>query len=190
MSARKVIWVLSLVVMCFTSCSKDDEEVIVNEPAQYPMKTLIESGHMNVTYEKVDWVNTFELGFKFKSFKNGNITALGVRVPNNKSYRVTLWNLDNEEVLVTSYVQATSGLISFQDIQPIAINSGVSYFVSVNTNDYYQFSNGGNDLFPVESGDVLITGYGSYFGTSQMLPPTFSNTAYLGMVDIKFVENN
>ncbi len=193
MKAQKLIWGLIFIGILFNSCSKDDEiEVIEVEEAtpQYPMKSLIESGHMQVNYQKVNSPSTFEMGYKFKTFKNGKITALGLRIPNNETYRVTLWNVETETVLATAMVNSSSGLISFEDIEPITIASGTTYFVSVNTNDYYQFTNAGNDLFPTEMGDVLISGYGSNFGTSQTLPTTFSETSYLGMVDIKFVANN
>ncbi len=193
MKAQKLIWGLIFIGILFNSCSKDDEiDVIEVEEAtpQYPMKSLIESGHMQVNYQKVNSPSTFEMGYKFKTFKNGKITALGLRIPNNETYRVTLWNVETETILATAMVNSSSGLISFEDIEPITIASGTAYFVSVNTNDYYQFTNAGNDLFPTEMGDVLISGYGSNFGTSQTLPTTFSETSYLGMVDIKFVANN
>ncbi|MDD7885795.1 DUF4082 domain-containing protein [Flavivirga sp. 57AJ16] len=191
MKAQKLIWGIILMGILFNSCSKNDDDMEIIEAApQYPMKSLIESGHMQVNYQKVDGPNTFEIGYKFKSFKDGKITALGIRVPNNDIYRVTLWNVETETVLATAMVTSSSGLLSFEDIEPITVDSGTAYFVSVNTNDYYQFTNGVSDLFPVEMGDLLISGYGSNFGTSQTLPATFSKISYLGMVDIKFVANN
>ncbi|GAA3641841.1 DUF4082 domain-containing protein [Flavivirga jejuensis] len=191
MKAQKIILGLLIIGSCFSSCSKNDDDVeIIESIPEYPMKSLIESGHMQVNYQKVDGPSTFEIGYKFKSFKNGTITALGIRVPNNGVYRVTLWHIETEEILVTTDITSSSGLLSFEDIAPVAINSGTAYFVSVNTNDYYQFTNSGNDLFPVEIGNMLISGYGSNFGTSQTLPATFSETSYLGMVDIKFTANN
>ncbi|WP_303317646.1 DUF4082 domain-containing protein [Flavivirga abyssicola] len=191
MKAQKLIWGLIIIGIFFNSCSKNDDEIeVIEATPQYPMKSLIESGHMQVNYQKVNSPNTFEMGYKFKTFKSGKITALGTRIPNNETYRVTLWNAETETILATAMVVSSSGLLSFEDIEPIAIDSGTTYFVSVNTNDYYQFTNTGNDLFPVEMGDVLISGYGSSYGTSQTLPATFSETSYLGMVDIKFVANN
>ncbi|TGV03979.1 DUF4082 domain-containing protein [Flavivirga rizhaonensis] len=191
MKAQKLIWGLIIIGIFFNSCSKDDDEIeVVEATSQYPMKSLIESGHMQVNYQKVNSPSTFEMGYKFKTFKSGKITALGIRVPNNETYRATLWNVETEAILATVMVVSSSGLLSFEDIEPITIDSGTTYFVSVNTNDYYQFTNAGNNLFPIEMGDVLISGYGSNYGTSQTLPTTFSETSYLGMVDIKFVANN
>ncbi|GAA3607471.1 DUF4082 domain-containing protein [Flavivirga amylovorans] len=194
MKAQKLIWGLIIIGLFFNSCSKDDGDIEVVEveetTPQYPMKSLIESGHMQVNYQKINSPSTFEMGYKFKTFKSGKITALGIRVPNNETYRVTLWNVETETILATAMVTSSSGLLSFEDIEPIVIDSGTPYFVSVNTNDYYQFTNAGNDLFPIEMGDVLISGYGSNFGASQTLPSTFSEVSYLGMVDIKFISNN
>ena len=96
---------VELRLITFNSCSKDDNiDFEVEATPQYPLKTLIESGHMNVTYEKVDDL-VYELGYRFKTFKNGKITALGIRVPDNGIYRVTLWNIDAEEILITRHFQ-------------------------------------------------------------------------------------
>ncbi|OEK08491.1 hypothetical protein A8C32_03300 [Flavivirga aquatica] len=194
MKMQKLILGLIFLGILFISCSKNDDEISIIEEEelapQYPMKSVIESGHMQVNYQKVDGASTFEIGYKFKSFKNGKITALGIRVPNNDVYRVTLWNVETETILTTANITSSSGLLSFKDIEPININSGITYFVSVNTNDYYQFTNSGNDLFPVESEDIIILAYGSNFGTSQTLPVMFSKVSYLGVVDVKFIPSN
>lgn len=191
MKSIKIILASLSVLVFFSSCSKtDDDVVIVEATPQYPMKTLIEEGAMALNGTKVNWVNTYELGYEFKAFKNGKVTALGVRLPDNGEFRVTLWNSNTEEVLATQNVMSTSGLISFEDITPVQISSGTRYFVSVNTNSYYSFTNSGNVIFPAESEDIIIMSYGGNFGTAQVLPPSNSTTAYLGMVDIKFVPNN
>ncbi|MFI1773796.1 hypothetical protein [Thalassobellus citreus] len=191
MNTQKIIFKLIITLLTFSSCSKDDNEEIddVFMP-QYPMKALIESGYMQVTYEKVNEPDTFEFGYKFKSFKNGKITALGIRVPNNGIYRVTLWNVDTEEILITKHITSSSGLLSFEDIDDVNVDSGTNYYVSINTNDYYQFSSPEEGLFPVESGDILITGASSNLGTEQVLPFAFSEQFYIGIVDVKFVPNN
>lgn len=191
MNAQKIILKLIIILITFSSCSKsDDDTTIIVDIPEYPMKSLIESGHMQVTYEKVNEPETFELGYKFKTFNNGKITALGIRVPSNGLYRVTLWNLDTEEILSTKHITSSSGLLSFEDIEHVDIDSGTNYYVSINTNDYYQFSSPDEGLFPVESGDVLITGASSTLGTDQMLPFIFSEQLYIGIVDIKFIPNN
>ena len=110
--------------------------------------------------------------------------------PSNDTYRVSLWNFDTEELLLTQEVQSSNGLISTKEINPITINSSVNYFISVNTNDYYAFNKGGAVIFPTDIGDVLVKAYGSYLGTNQAIPTTFSTTFYLGMVDFEFVPNN
>lgn len=191
MKAQKIILGLLIIGICFSSCSKNDDEIeVIESIPEYPMKSLIETGHMQVNYEKTNGPITFEIGYKFKSFKNGTITALGIRVPNNGVYRVTLWHVETEEILATTNITSSSGLLSFEDIAPVIINSGTAYFVSVNTNDYYLFNDLGNDLFPVEIGNILISSYGSNYGTSQTMPTTFSETSYLGMVDVKFIAEN
>jgi len=193
MKTQKLIWSILIVTLSYTSCSKDDDDNIIVESApQYPMKTLIESGHMELKNTKQNAAIQFEAGYKFKSFKNGKITALGVRVPNNDEYRVTLWNFDTDEVLATVYINATSQLLSFEDITPVQISSGTNYVVSVNTNDYYVFNDSGNVIFPAEAEDILITEYRVRTGQNpdQILPHQSSTTSYVGMVDIKFVKNN
>lgn len=192
MKSQKIILRLLIVALLINSCSKNDDEIIVESPPQYPMKSLIESGHMELESTTVQWAFNYEIGYRFKSFKNGKIEALGIRVPENDEYRVTLWNAETEEILVTIYIVSTSGLLSFEDIEPINIESGVAYFISVNTNSYYSFKDSENEIFPVETGDILITDYGRKTGLNpdQMMPDIFLNWVYIGMVDIKFVPNN
>ncbi|GAA3580907.1 hypothetical protein [Snuella lapsa] len=192
MKVQKAILKLIIISALFISCSKDDDSDLIEQAPQYPMKTLIETGHMELKSTMQQWVSHFEVGYKFKTFKNGKITALGIRVPHNDSYRVTLCNAETEEILVTKNIVSSSGLLSFETIDPINIASGVAYFVSVNTNDYYTFNDSGNAMFPVESGDVLITDYGVRSGTNpdQIMPVQYSKVSYVGMVDIKFIPNN
>lgn len=182
--------ILVLAVLVVFSCSKNDDAAIISIAPEYPMKYLMESDVVTLHSTKFNSVNNSELGYRFKTFKNGKITALGVRVPDNDTYRVTLWNADSEEILTTAYVTSISGLLSFEDVEPVHINSGTEYFVGLNTNDYYRFSDNGNAMFPAESNNVLILGYSSQFGSGQALPPNTSKTVYLGVVDVKFTPNN
>lgn len=177
-----------LTVLICLGCSSDEK----NTPeltTQFPMKSLIENGVLDLN-STVNSPNTFELGYQFKTFKSGKIKSLSIRIPANGEYRVSLWNFDTQELLLTQQIQSSSGLISSEDISPISIESSVNYFVSVNTSDYYAFNKGGNVIFPTDIGDVLVKAYGSYLGTNQTIPNTFSTTFYLGMVDIGFVPNN
>ncbi|WP_203258720.1 DUF4082 domain-containing protein [Hyunsoonleella ulvae] len=191
MKTVKVFFAALAIIMSISSCSKDDDSIqYIEADPQFPMKTLLESGAVELTGTKVNWVNTYELGYEFKTFKNGKITALGVRIPDNGEFRVTLWNSDTEEILVTQNVISTSGLISFEDIAPVQISSGTRYFISVNTNSYYIFSNDGNIIFPAETDDIIILSYGGIFGTAQALPTITSQTDYVGVVDVKFIPDN
>ncbi len=191
MKNLKCILLFSLLSLCFFNCSNDDNgnSVTTGDP-HYPMKSFLESGAVQINQTQVNSTVTFELGYRFKSFKNGQITALGIRVPDNESYRVTLWNMDTEEILAIANIQATAELLSFEDIAPVSVESGVDYFVSLSTSDYYRFGDNGNTIFPTEQDDIIILGYGTYIGNTQMIPTQFSTTAYLGVVDIEFVPNN
>ncbi|WP_282135862.1 DUF4082 domain-containing protein [Seonamhaeicola maritimus] len=190
MRIQKLIIAFVVLGLNLSSCSKNEDADIIEILPEYPMKTLMEDGAMELVNTKVNSPNTHEIGYRFKSFKNGEITALGIRVPDNGSYRVTVWNVDTQEILGTAYVTSTSGLLSFEDIDPINIESGTEYFVGINTNDYYIFNDSGNDIFPVESNNILVLGYSAQFGANQVLPGNLVTTAYLGMVDVKFVPNN
>jgi hypothetical protein len=192
MKSQKLVLILLFSILIFNSCSKNDDTINAEILPQYPMKSLIESGYMDLQYTMVDWDFTKEVGYRFKSFKNGKITSLGIRIPNNGEYRVTLFNADTEEILITKYITSTSELLSFEEINPIHIESGVAYFISVNTNDFYTFNESGNDIFPVEMGDILISNTSSSTGTNpnQIMPTQNSTSMYLGMVDIKFQANN
>lgn len=195
MKALKLILVTTTMVAVLLSCSKsnnDDDEFIVADP-QYPFKELMYNGNLDEGYSYTDKPFNLEVGFQFKSFKAGRITELGIRLPDNDEYRVTLWNAETKEVLATQQIISSADIFIFEAINPVNIISGVAYFVSVNTNDYYIVKNsesGELPVFPIESGDILLTGYGSSFGTSQTFPESILQNSCLGMVDIKFIENN
>ena len=179
---------LFLLLFTIFGCGSDKETITI-QPSQFPMKTLIENGILD-QQSSVNSPNTFEVGYQFKTFKNGKIVSVSIRVPANGAYRVSLWNFETQQLLNTQQVQSSNGLISTQEISPVQIESSVDYFVSVNTSDYYVFNKGGDPIFPSDIGDVLVKGYGTYLGTNQNLPTSFSTTSYLGMVDIEFVPDN
>ncbi|AUC16852.1 hypothetical protein BTO06_17625 [Tenacibaculum sp. SZ-18] len=177
-----------LLLFTILGCSGDKETITI-QPSQFPMKTLIENGILD--YQSgVNSPNTFEVGYQFKTFKNGDIVSVSIRVPANGAYRVSLWNFETQQLLHTEQVQSSNGLISTKEISPIPIESSVDYFVSLNTSNYYIFNKAGDPIFPSDIGDVLVKGYGTYLGTNQDLPTSFSTTSYLGMVDIEFVPDN
>lgn len=184
----KFIYYYFLFFLISFSCSSD-KEIISEQDSQFPMKALIESGVLDLQ-SNVNSPNTFEIGYKFKTFKSGNIKAVNIRIPANGNYRVSLWNFDTQDLLLTQQVQSSNGLISSENISPLPLEASVNYFISVNTSDYYVLNKGGNAIFPSDIGDVLVKGYGSYLGTSQVLPTTFSTTVYLGIVDFEFVPNS
>lgn len=183
-----VIFLTTLLLSC--SKNKEDEELYMEITPQYPMKTLLENGVMELKGTKVNSPNTFELGYEFKTFKNGKITAFNVRIPDSEEIRVTLWDAETEEIIYTEYVQTTADLISTIEINPINIISGKNYVISLNTNDYYAFNDNGNQIFPTETNDVFILNYRVKTSTIQQFPSFSSESSYLGVVDIKFVPNN
>lgn len=194
MRTLKSIFAIVVFSIALISCSKNnsEEELTIVEPL-YPLKELIYNGNLEEGYSYTNKPFYLEIGYQFRSFKNGQITALGLRLPDTQEYRVTLWNAETEEVLATIQINSSAGIFIYEDISPINITSGVEYFVSVNTNDYYIVKNsesGEQPVFPIESGDILLTGYGSSLGTSQTFPENISQQSCLGMVDVKFIENN
>ncbi|MFD2725995.1 DUF4082 domain-containing protein [Hyunsoonleella rubra] len=191
MKPFKLFFIALVALTLFSSCSKNDDDTqpVEAEP-QFPMKTLLEIGPMELTDTVTDLDSFIELGYEFKAFKNGKITALGVRIPNNGEFRVTLWNSVTEEILATQMVTSTSGLLSFEDIAPIHINSGTRYLVSVNTNSYYFFYDSGEIVFPAEADDFIITTCAYTYGADQNFPSVTVSDQYAGMVDIKFVPEN
>ena len=75
MKSQKII--LRLLI---SSCSKNDDEIIVENPPQYPIKSLIESGHMELESTTVQWAFNYEIGYRFKSFKNEKIAAMALEI--------------------------------------------------------------------------------------------------------------
>lgn len=78
----------------------------------------------------------------------------------NGEFRVTFWNAETVELLVAKYIVSTAELFSIENIKPKNIEARTAYFISINTDFYYTFNDNLNQVFPVESGDFLITHYG------------------------------
>lgn len=111
------------------SCKKNN--ITVQAKAETPMQTIINSNFLDspIIYEN----GPYELGYRFKSTKNGFITKIGCYVPQNLPYRVSLWDSATQELLVSTTLSVTdSTKFTYKDIAPVNIEAGKKYVISIN----------------------------------------------------------
>jgi hypothetical protein len=178
--------------MFFSNCNNDDKETTIAQE-QDPLAGFIKSTGLDyIINPKYAPTNSFafrEIGYQFKTTKNGVIKAFTAKTPANQtSLRITLWNVETETILATETVSLIDGIDLRKDITPIPITKGVEYAISFNTEDYYRYfkENSANITFPIQVGDISITKAGFSGGSQQRLLNTFPTDHFSGNVSFIF----
>jgi len=168
-----------------TSCKKDKTN---NNPMETNMDVLLN----RIAYHAFDESSTksYELGFAFSSSKNGKISKLGLKLPENGTYEVSLWDFDSElkldSVMVTN---SDSSKFNYASITPRTIASGKKYVVSVNTTNKNYFCTTGTlvGLFPFTSGSITFYDQREDNLNSVGFPETYIRTnQYCGIAGFVF----
>lgn len=183
-----------LLSLLLVNCSNDDDANVVIPPAPAPVEENPMQGYL--TSSGFDLVQNFvnagdyEFGLKFKPKVNGEIKKLVVKIPDNQTnLRITLWDasVTPKVVVATEVIYSVSaGVETIKSISPIAVTANKEYMLTMNTNDWYKrYKSSGSATYPIESGNISITGYSWISGTAQTYPTNVDNTYYAG--DLSFV---
>jgi hypothetical protein len=184
-----------LAMVLFTlSCSKDDDNTadapVVIAPLQDPLAGyLTASGFSQKTTNQVN-LSDYEFGYSFKPLVSGKMTALVVKIPDARvGLRVTVWDKVAGTVVRTESIDvATAGVEVTKAISPLDLLSGKEYFLTFNSNDWYdrRKTDGTSVTYPFTVGDIVITSYSFKSGTEQAMPDSPQTTYYAGDCSFKF----
>jgi hypothetical protein len=135
-------------------------------------------------------VPTDEMGYKFKVLKNGSITGVSIKLPAVASdVPVTLWDGNTNMAIKTVKINVNaSDFTTKVSFSPISVTAGSVYYISMNSNNYFYYSNfNQGTAYPISSCNIEVLsavtapGFGTKFPGSNL-----GNNKFYGDVDIIF----
>ena len=183
-------------LLCFslttTFCSKDDTPTppAVLAPLQDPLPGYLSASGFYQQTEIIINSDNFETGYSFVPLVNGKITAIAVKLPAvNNNVRVTIWDKATATAIRTERIdipRVNTEII--KQITALDLIKDKEYIISINSNDYYAYvrSDFSNGNYPFTVGDIKITSFWYFEGSSQTMPNTADFMAYLGDCSFKF----
>lgn len=174
-----------LIGITATSCKKDKTN-------NNPMETNMDAILTRTSYFAFDEAlsKSYEIGFSFSSSKNGKISKLGLKLPENGTYKVSLWDFDSEQKLDSVFVtNSDSSKFNYASITPRSITSGKRYVISVNTNYKNYFCSTGIlvGLFPFTSGSITFFDQRAATLNTDNIPNLYVQTSnYCGIAGFVF----
>jgi hypothetical protein len=174
--------------LTLSNCSKSSDSPA--QPTQNPLAGyLAASGFDQKTTNQIN-VDDYEFGYSFIPMVNGKMTAIVVKIPDSRAgMRITVWDKVAGTVLRTETIDIpTAGVEASKDITPLDLTSGKEYFLTFNSNDWYdrRRTDGSNVTYPFTVGDIKITSYSFISGAAQNMPNSSQLSYYGGDCSFKF----
>lgn len=189
----KIITALFAVVTLI-GCKKDDDTPAKAYPEENPLTAYLQNSGFNQKVDALIDASTYEFGYKFKPKVKGKINAVTFKIPDNATnVRVTIWNADSKTVLRTIVIPTVVKDTELtQSIDALSLDTSVNYCISYNGNDWYYRTrtNGSATTYPIEAGNLLITGYQYGSTLSQIFPNSSSISYYAGDLSIVFQQTD
>lgn len=139
----------------YISC--EEEGSLIEEPFFSYLKSP------NITIDTIKKApNIWEYGFKFKPLKSGYIKALGVKLPTAGNFKVKLYDLTLNSIVLDTMIQAPFvNSESFIDVAPIPLNGNTEYGVSLVADVFFKVrqNNSLEFLFPQDIGSIKVIGF-------------------------------
>lgn len=128
------VFIIFLTYISIMGCKENSTQppISASKKQETPLQTLV----ANKTFDTVivnGEIDAREQGFRFSSLKNGNIIKLGCYMPNNLTYRVSLWDCDTKDLITAIPIKVIdSTKFNYQDIIPISIKANKEYLITIN----------------------------------------------------------
>ncbi|WP_298393522.1 DUF4082 domain-containing protein [Flavobacterium sp.] len=187
-TTKKLVLFIALIALTLSSCSKDDDTTPVTFQEENPLTGFLQSSGFNF-YKNIasNIGGEAEMGFSFIPKVNGTINALvnKTHVPNS-NLKVTIWDKVTGLAIATNFVNIVNpGVELVTNISPVSLQKNKEYIISVKTQFYYIYEkqNAANQVYPVESGNIAITG--SLDGNANQLPNLAISNSFTG--DYSFI---
>ena len=188
--------VIILALMLTTFCSKDKKNTIIENP----LKATIESENIVDTFYAIIGTGiNYEFGNKFYASRDGRITKLGCKMPQNGSYRVSLWNFATTNLITATTITTTDSTSFFyNNISPVSITTGNRYVISINNTDagiakryyiYFKKPTISDAIYPFTKGSITFEDFQTTVSISPTYPSTINpsyQTILAGVPDFQF----
>ena len=183
------VLLFSVFAVTFTSCNRDDKTYQEENPVPGFLQT---SGfNFNKTIASNPGGES-ELGFSFIPKVNGKINALINKTHvQNSNLKVTIWDKLTGLPIATNYVNIVNpGVELVTNITPINVQKNKEYIISVKTQYYYNYQkkNASIQVYPIESGNISITG--SLDGNPNEMPNFPISNSFTGDYSFNFQQTD
>ncbi len=194
--ANRMRMLLSLLII-LVGCNKDHDAIEAPEPpiSEFPMEGLL-SGLERTNVE----TNTgflMEFGFEFTPLVRGTLKSIVVNLPETDDYRVTLWDAERKEQILSATVMATAETLTASVELSLELHQNKEYAVTVRSEHWFRYQKpNGSAFLPLEVNHIEILNYAENVVNIQsqpslMLYPDFFHDDFLqGKIDIEFIPNN
>ena len=185
---KKLFFTIATLSLLLSSCHGDEENHL--DPKYWVKERYLEStGFTNVS-EQID-LEDREFGIKFKPVVDGSIRVILAGLPTKiPVYRITIWDADQQSILKSDSlkinVEPRGPHLSFMVPMNVHLTAGKEYMVTINSNDWFEYVGTSEATYPVELGDLVITGFGYSVGTGLTFPTQFPTSYFSGDLDIRF----
>ncbi len=183
---------LLMLVLTLFSCRKNEDSTPKPKvfPEENPLQAYLTKSGFNEKVGNNINENYFEFGYRFVPKVTGKINAVTFKIPDNATNtRVTLWDVDTKTPIKTIIIPNNTAHEEVRtNIEPVALVANKEYLISYNGNDYY-YRNKTNDVatsYPIDAGNISITGFQWLKEASQTYPANSINTFYAGDLSIVF----
>ncbi len=177
-----------ILFLTITSCKKDKDENPA--PEQNPLTGYLSATGFDQKVTNQINAGDYEFGYSFIPLVNGKMTAIVAKIPDVRlGMRVTVWDKVAASIVRTELMDiASSGVEVTKPISPLDLVSGKEYFITFNSNDWYDRRKTDNSsvTYPFTVGDIQITSYSFRTGTAQSIPNAPQTTYYAGDCSFKF----
>jgi hypothetical protein len=184
--------IISLYAITFVSCKNSTNSVI---PDEATFSNILADSTYTIRLTQLNSPKIYEFGLRFSPNVSGSITKLGCKLPKKGSYRMCLWNVNEQKQLVETTVNQTNSDLAWQAISKASVEAGKSYYVTVTSDNWYDAlpKTGGNVKYPLVKGNIQIQAFGyvqNFVGSPSKIPTLEDNTTSIsGIVDLGFQIN-
>jgi len=173
-------------VLSLGMISCNDDAVREFGDAQRPMTQFIDDLVLTNVVSDLE----YSTGCMYEIHKEGRITQLCLKVPDDDTYSVVLWDLTDTTAIDGITVAVDSGVLTCQAITDVPVLAGSRIAVSITSNDFYIYEHQVNGIviYPATYGDVTILAYGEFLLPMGIQFPDqfFMDDYYAGIVDFVF----
>ena len=153
------------------------------QPAVEVVNSLISQQFFAVSTHVIG--NDYSVGVLFKPEASGEISKVRTLIPQEGSFTVSLWDVDNQQLLAQTTVQQTNDEWSEMEIPAQWVHANRTYAISVLLPIGTRYYNVSELELPATVGDVEIISSVAAYGDTYPIDLRMPN-ALFGLIDFSF----